>query len=40
MLENYSKDILLEYVKNPSLLKLDANNIFEQAKQFQMKNIK
>lgn len=40
MLENYSKDILLEYVKNPSLLKLDANHIFEQAKQAQIKNIK
>ena len=28
MLENYSKDILLEYVKNPDLLKKDEDKIF------------
>lgn len=32
MLENYPKDKLLEYIKNPTLLKMDANDIFESAK--------
>lgn len=36
MLENYSKDKLLEYVKNPDLLKNDADDIFESAKQSQI----
>lgn len=40
MLKNYSKDKLLEYVKNPSLLKLDADDIFESATQSQIKNTK
>lgn len=35
MLENYSKEKLLEYVKNPDLLKQDANHIFETVKQSQ-----
>ena len=35
MLENYSKDKLLEYVKNPDLLKQDADDIFETVKQSQ-----
>ena len=35
MLENYSKDKLLEYVKNPNLLKQDADDIFKKAKQLQ-----
>jgi len=35
MLENYSKDKLLEYVKNPDLLKRDADDIFQAAKQSQ-----
>ena len=34
MLENYSKDKLLEYVRNSSLLMQDANEIFELAKRF------
>ena len=34
MLENYSKDKLLEYVRNSSLLIQDANEIFELAKRF------
>lgn len=38
MLENYSKKQLLEYVKNPLLLKLDANSIFQAARQSQNKN--
>ena len=36
MLENYSKEKLLEYVKNPVLLKQDADNIFERVKQSQI----
>lgn len=35
MLENYSKEKLLEYVKNPNLLKQDADDIFETVKQSQ-----
>ena len=35
MLENYSKDKLLEYVKKPNLLKQDADDIFKKAKQLQ-----
>ena len=35
MLENYSKDKLLEYVRNPFLLKKDMNDIFEAAKKSQ-----
>lgn len=37
MLENYSKDRLLEYVKNPNSLKQDADNIFETVKQSQIR---
>lgn len=40
MLENYSKEKLLEYVKNPSLLKVDANDIFDSARQSQITNTK
>lgn len=40
MLENYSKDKLLEYIKNPNLLKNDANNIFDLARQSQIKKSK
>ena len=40
MLENYSKDQLLEYVKKPSLLKQDANDIFEFAKQSRINKVK
>jgi len=36
MLENYSKEKLLEYDKNPVLLKQDADNIFERVKQSQI----
>jgi len=36
MLENYSKDKLLEYIKNPNLLKKDEDSIFELAKQSQI----
>lgn len=35
MLENYSKDRLLDYVKNPDILKQDADSIFETVKQSQ-----
>ncbi len=35
MLENYSKDKLLEYVKNPALLKQDADDIFKTVKKSQ-----
>ena len=35
MLENYSKEKLLDYVNNPDLLKKDANHIFETVKQSQ-----
>lgn len=35
MLENYSKEKLLEYIKNSDLLKIDQDNIFELASQFQ-----
>ena len=35
MLENYSKDKLLEYVKKTDLLKKDADDIFESVKQSQ-----
>lgn len=37
MLENYSKDKLLDYVKNPDILKQDADSIFETVKQSQKK---
>ena len=40
MLENYSKDKLLEYIKNPDSLKNDADDIFESAKQSQQKKRK
>lgn len=40
MLENYSKEKLLEYVKNPDLLKLDANLIFQLVKESQITNVK
>ena len=37
MLENYSKDELLEYIKNPDLLIKDADSIFESVKKYQLK---
>jgi len=40
MIENYPKEKLLEYVKNPSLLKTDANEIFNLAKQSQITSTK
>lgn len=40
MLENYSKDKLLEYAKNSALLKKDADDIFESAKQSQTNKTK
>ena len=40
MLENYSNDELLEYIKNPDSLKKDADNIFAKAKEAQIKHKK
>lgn len=40
MLENYSKNKLLEYIKNPNLLKKDAYNIFALAQQSQKNKYK
>ncbi len=40
MLENYSKNKLLEYFKNPILLKQDADLIFERVKQSQKNKLK
>lgn len=36
MIKNYSKNELLEYIRNPGLLKDNANNIFELAKKAQL----
>lgn len=40
MLENYPKEKLLGYVKNPSLLKSEADDIFDLARQSQIRNFK
>lgn len=40
MLENYSKDKLLDFIKNPDLLKENADEIFTQAKEYQQRRTK
>lgn len=39
MLENYSNEKLLGYIKNPSLLKLEQDNIFRLAKENQIRKM-
>lgn len=38
MLANYSKEQLIEYIKNPSSLRSDAESIYNSAVEEQLKN--